>query len=510
VIRVRARAPLPPIALAGVVVTLGTLMAATLPRAARAYDFTIDLRTIGQGYQVRRFAVTGANELLTRRRLTQYLNLSVFNIEPDRWHGDGAEAPRNTLYFDASLRFDSDFGGYTLGRPMGSDEIHEIGQSQIDVLYAYLGGRNVGGRVDFQLGRQIHFDLVDFYAFDGADVLARLTRRLAAEAFAGTEVRGELPLSAPLYELDGTSAGSRDPATRPDQASALRPLAGAALVIGQDVSSPSAAATSWLSARVAYRRIWSATADRLPGEPASGVNDEKVALTASAALGKRVFITGGVRYNLLLGMLDDEQLAVRVKLPGRQVLTAEHAFLAPTFDGDSIWNVFSTGAYRDLRGGYEVGVTEDVKLYARGFVRLFEQTPDETTADGRDLGAEAPGGRTARGASTGAVWRRPAGVLRADGYFDDGAGGRKTGLDLSARAAVAPRRLELETRFTGYRWRSDQQSATDAGFVLGVQAGARWEAGSGVRLHVLAEDNVGTFYDSQYRALAIVEIDAAL
>ena len=99
------------------------------------------------------------------------------------------------------------------------------------MLYAFLGGRDIGGRVDFQLGRQVHFDLVDFYAFDGGDALVRLRRPLVAEAFAGTEVRGELPLSSPVYELDGTSAGSRDPATRPDQAGQLRPLAGAALAL---------------------------------------------------------------------------------------------------------------------------------------------------------------------------------------------------------------------------------------------------------------------------------------
>ena len=75
-----------------------------------------------------------------------------------------------TLYFDASLRFDSDFGGYALDRPTGSNEIHELQQSQIDILYAVLGGRNLaGGHVDFELGRQVHFDLVDFYAFDGTD-----------------------------------------------------------------------------------------------------------------------------------------------------------------------------------------------------------------------------------------------------------------------------------------------------------------------------------------------------
>ena len=167
------------------------------------------------------------------------------------------------LYFDASLRFDSDFGGYMLGRPTGVDEIRELKQSQLDILYAFLGGRNVGGRVDFQLGRQIHFDLVDFFAFDGGDALVHVTRNFGVEAFAGTEVRGELPLSAPIYELDGTSAGlarSGDAARR--RAEMLRPLAARRWLAG-------ATAGRW-SARLAYRRVWSATADRLPGEPDIG------------------------------------------------------------------------------------------------------------------------------------------------------------------------------------------------------------------------------------------------
>ena len=109
------------------------------------------------------------------------------------------------------------------------------------------------------------------------------------------------------------------------------------------------------SARLAYRRIWSATVDPLPDEPTSGVNDEKLSLTVTGAWRDRVFLSGGVRFNLLLGQFDDEQLLVRFRLAGRQWLTLEHAYLAPSFDGDSIWNVFAAGAYRDLRAGTSSG-----------------------------------------------------------------------------------------------------------------------------------------------------------
>ena len=464
---------------------------------AWAYDFTIDVRTIGQGYQVRGYAPGGANQLLTRRRLTQSLNLNVFDIEPDRWRD--ATGARNNVFVDVSLRFDTDFGGYMLNRPRGTDEIRELQQNQVDVLYAFVGGRDIAGRIDFQLGRQIHFDMVDFYSFDGADATVRVLPPLVVEAFAGTEVRGERPLASPVFELDGTSAGSRDPATRPAQSSQLRPLAGAAIAL-----------EGWapLGVRLAYRRMWSATADRLPGEPESGIDDEKVSLTGTAKWGGRVFATFGVRYNLLVAAFDDQQLAVRVRLTARQSLAIEHAYLAPTFDGDSIWNVFSTGAYRDLRAAYELAPAPGVRAYARAFTRIFTRTPDETIA-GRDLGAEAPGGRLAGGATVGADARRARLFVRAGGYFEDGYGGRKTGGDLTARYALRPGSWELEGRLTGFEWRSDLQPETNHGVVFGVQAGSRYELATGMRVHLLAEDNLGTFYRTQVRALAMFEVDAS-
>jgi hypothetical protein len=465
---------------------------------AWAYDFTVDVRTIGQGYQVRGYAPSGGNELLTRRRITQYLNLNVFDVEPERWKDP--TGGRNNLFVDVSLRFDSDFGGFMLGRPRGTDEIRELQQNQVDVLYAFVGGRDLAGRVDFQLGRQVHFDLVDFYSFDGGDAVVRVRGPLVAEAFAGTEVRGQLPLASPVFELDGTSAGSRDPATRPDQAAQLRPLAGAALAL--DRWTP-------FGVRLAYRRVWSATADRLPGEPATATNDEKLSLTGSAGWRDRVFATFGLRYNLLLASFDDQQAGVRVRLTARQWLSAEHVYLAPTFDGDSIWNIFSTGAYRDFRATYELALGPGVKANARAFLRFFTATPGETVA-GRDLGAEAPGGRIAAGGSAGAEVRRARTFLRAGGYFDDGYGGRKVGGDLSGRYALRPGLFEIEGRLTGYVWRSDLQPDTNRGVVFGVQAGSRYELATGMRLHLLGEDNAGSLYRTQLRALVLIEVDASL
>ena len=109
----------------------------------------------------------------------------------------------------------------------------------------------------------------------------------------------------------------------PDQNSMLAPMAGAAIAVGP----PSGAAT----ARLAFREVWSATADRQPGEPASGVNFEALSLTAAAHWRDRITISGGIRYNILFDELDDEQLAVAREVDAAPVGHARARFPGADF-----------------------------------------------------------------------------------------------------------------------------------------------------------------------------------
>jgi hypothetical protein len=265
-----------------------------------------------------------------------------------------------------------------------------------------------------------------------------LSRYFAVQAYAGTEVRGELPLSAPIYEIDGTSAGSRDPVTRPGQASSLRPLVGAAVLGGRD-GGP-------LTGRLAYRRVWSATEDRLPGEPASGINDEKLSATASANWRNRAYAAGGARLNLLLGEFDDLQLLVKLRSLARQWLTLEYSYLAPTFDGDSIWTCSRAAPIATLRAVYEVGIGTEVKAYARGFAALLH--------------------------GIGPSWRR---------QHRGGPGRRGRGC---ARRRLLRWRLrgpQAGSRCVGAGWRSSARSSSRGGLT-----GYQWRAD-------LATDGVGTY-----------------
>lgn len=470
-------------------------------RDARAYEFSLSLNTIAQGYQERRYSAGGAAELLSRRRLTQYLNLSVFGLEPERWTEPDSEW--NRISVQVGLRFDSDFGQFLTGQPTGADAIGELSQNQMDILFAYLLARDLHGRVDVQLGRQLHYDRVDFYSFDGADVQVRPTTFLRARGFGGTEVRGELPLSAPLYESDGTSAGSHDPATRPEQARAFRPLVGGGLGV-DGAASPIPFAIDGT-----YRRMWAATAARRPGDPPSGVDHESLSFTGDARWAGRVFIDAGLRYNLLVGAFDDQQAALRLALGPQHFATVEYSYLAPTFDGDSIWNVFAAGAYRDWRVGYDRPVVEGWRLHARGFLRTFVEAPGQTPEE-LALSGQMPGGRHAYGGNVGADGRSPRARLRLDLYGDAGFGGWKAGGDLSGRWSVDPRRLDVEGRVTVYAWRTDGVPEPQTALMGGLGAGAVYKMSPKIRLHALVEDNRGTYYSTQLRGLAILEVDMSL
>jgi hypothetical protein len=463
--------------------------------AAGASDFVLTSRTIGQGYAERRYGAGGASELLTRRRLTQYLSLSAFNIEPEAWRGKDGD--RNLVSVEIGMRFDSDFGTFLTGRPNGLDTIRELAQSQFDVLYAYLLARDVAGHVDVQLGRQLHYDLVDFYSFDGADVWLRPGPFVSVQAFGGTEVRGELPLSAPLYELDGTSPGSRDPATRPGQSSAWRPLVGAAVAL--DRSSP-------VNARIAYRKVFSQTIDRQPGEPDSGVNHETVSFTGDTRWRDRLFLSVGARYNLLVAGWDDQQAAVRIRLGLRHMLSAEYSFLAPTFDGDSIWNIFGAGAYRDWRASYDLQVTPAWRAHLRGFLRQFVEAPGVPT----ELSDAAPGGRRANGASVGFDVRGVRGRARADAYVETGFGGWKVGGDASGRWVLRPNLFDVEGRLTAMAWRPDNVPQPRDAVMVGAALGCVYHLGNKMRVHFLGEDNMGTYYRAQVRGLGVLEMDVTL
>jgi hypothetical protein len=451
-----------------------------LPSLARAYDFQVDAQTIGQAYQLR----AGDDTLVNRRRLTQYLGLSVFNLGPrDEL---GRPLPRNQFYLSAALRFDADMGDFpSLTELSGRTAERELFAEKLDLLYAFVGGNDVFGFVDFKLGRQILVDLYDWRSFDGLHVQARTPFHVAAEAWGGLDVTGASVLDSPVYRVDGTALGQNPLGSLgARQEEQLRPLFGlAARTVG----------LRWLAARVSYERTMSPTGGpRLDGEPGWGVVDEKVGLTARGILfDGRIVPWFAFRYDLLAGRLSELYAGARTQL-GRHGLSAEYVLAAPTFDGDSIWNVFGTQAFDDVRASYDVSWGR-LRAFARAFARFY--------FDDRGAAASA-------GGAVGARYDLGRGWARVDGYFEDGYGGRRAGAELSTRIRLYGDPLDglfVEGRMSYAGFRNDVRPE-DRADSFGLQAGLRWTPIRGITVHGLVEENANRLYKSQLRVLALLDL----
>jgi len=262
-----------------------------------------------------------------------------------------------------------------------------------------------------------------------------------------------------------------------------------------------------LSARLSYVRTMSLTGEaRQPGEPEWGVNEEKVALTARARLFRAHLVPWlGLRYDALSGRLDQVHAGARIQLgDAHHGINVEYVYDAPTFDGDSIWNVFASEPFNDVRLSYDLSVGR-FRGYARGFVRLFQN--EKTTTFDQSLPTRLDDGIAGGGSIGGRVdFRR--GWVRLDGYYEDGYGGIKAGVDLGARLVLwgtLQTGLVAEGRLS-YVHFADDSRPVDHADSFGLQAGLRYSFTRGLTLHVAMEENINRFYDSQLRLLALLDI----
>jgi hypothetical protein len=479
---------------------LGVVLTAS---SARGYDFEISARTIAQGYQLRWIRFSERDRLLNRNRLTQSLGVDIWDLlEPsyDPARPDPPPLAPFNLYFTSSLRVNHDFGDYadaTLVPELGSESF------DLELLYAYVGVRNVLGVVDAELGRQLLVDNLDWYAFDGLHVTGRLPIHLQLEGQVGWLVRDSSPLGTAAQEPDGSSSaeclvfvpGTSDFAPYPScaQREQAAPTFGFAL------------ATHGLAdvvARISYRRSVSqtvpgATAGTSDELPRWGVLQEKLSGEARGNFWRGAVVPwAAARWNLLAGLIDQAHAGVRIAL-GDHALTPELLYSYPTFDGDSIWNVFATEPYWDARLTWDAWPGRGpLRGYLRGYLRRFSNA-----AVAGESGADAV---LSAGAGAGARWTSDAVAARLDLFYEDGYGGLRAGGDLSGRWRPA-RRLELEGRLSLIRF--DEDSIPDLhATTFAAQLGGRWQLGPGMALHLLGEHNSNRFDESQLRIVAILDL----
>jgi hypothetical protein len=476
---------------------------AARPARAWAYDFQLFAETVGQGYQLR----AADDTLVNRRRLSQLLSLSIYNLGPR--DAVGRPLAENQVYVEVAMRFEADFGDYPLlPAYTGRTSEREVGEARFELQYAYVGARDLGGVLDAKLGRQLEVDPFRYRLFDGLSLLAKTPFYVGIEAFGGLNVNGVSAVDSPIYRTDGVALGGNPMGSlAARQETAPEPTFGVAVrSIGYRD----------LVARVFYERTMSLTNTPQPGEPGIGVIEEDVGWSARGRLfGGRLIPWVALRYSLLFGRIADVQAGARLNLPRDQALQVEYVLSAPTYDGDSIWNVFGTEAFNDVRLGWD-GLFKTLRTYARVFTRIFgDATTSRYVGVGGGLdGGISPGGvpglesGASWGAAVGARIDRPRGHARLDAYYEDGYGGLVAGVDLAGQVRiVGDLRSGLigEGRISFVHFRDDSRPL-DAADSLGLQAGLRYSFIRGLTAHLLIEENVNRLQPSQLRLIGLVDL----
>jgi len=507
---------------------------------ARAYEFEVRARTLTQAFELRSFRL-GSDVTLGRRRFTQALTLEIRDIgdlaarrKQTRPHTRGP-----TVSFSSYLRLDHDFGDWTMGELDldGSgpdvvdaiDGIPELASSSLalDLLYAYLEIEGLaGGLADVQVGRQVRMDLLDSWAFDGATLTLHTPWHLGVEVAGGLRLRDSSPLAPSAYELDGTSGAdcreyvegatpgtgswqlidrSRVPGMSPftadldycPQREQLLPTVGVA-VVTEDLRA--------VHARLSYRRTASRTVgligavDRLdfpdqglypePAAPKWGIDEERLALVVHGVIDARggtVHVTpwAGARWSLLHGLADELIVGTRVRI-GAHAFEPEVARSVPTFDGDSIFNVFAVEPSTDARLGYDFAPRHGaIRAHAGAWLRRY------------DLG---DAGELAGGATAGGSWTGRALAVRLDALLDGGWGGRRVG----GSAGLRWRR----NRWSHYTARASLLDIDDGDHAAygALQLGGSWEVVDGALFHVFTETTTSELTPLGVRLLGVLDL----
>jgi hypothetical protein len=516
---------------------------------AHGYEFWLRARTIGQAYQLRDYRLIGPDLFLGRRRYTETLALRIWDV------GDLAAARRQAhlperglrITWQSYLRIDHDFGDYTGGRmtlPLSVpvrrdalDVIPELGESvaSLELLYGYVELAGLADdRLTLQLGRVLADDGWGTTGIDGGAARFEVPRApLAVSASAGLRVRAGSPLGLPAYELDGTSgAACQEYVEGPTPGSGAWKLIDRSRAITnhrlasdyescpqRDALQPTVgfsvatARVRGFGAELGYRRTWSRTAgligpvDRLdypdlglyPNDfgqaPASGVDEERLWARAHGELRTRGFTVApyaDVRYSLLHAAIDRADAGVRVQR-GAHTLEPSIEYFYPTFDGDSIFNVFSLEPTTDLRLGYELAGV--ITIRASSWLRAYHhQAGTSSVAGGVDAGIDH---------AFGPRWR-----ARVDALWDDGYGGRRLGA--SAQAAWHPTAgFWLRGRAITLAVARDDQGAAAHAHPRYVTSSTvfstSWRLSDGIALHTILEADYDALHEGQYRAIGMFD-----
>ena len=514
-------------------------LAVSTATPAHAYDFWLRTQSIGQAYQLRQYRLVEPDLFHGRRRYTQTIALRISDI------GNLAATRRQQrlpdrglrISWQSYLRIDHDFGQYTSGRIALSpavrrdaiDVIPELAESAagLDLLYGHVTFEGLADdRLTVKLGRILPDDGWGTSGLDGGTVRYELPIPVAVTVAVGLRVRAASPLGLSAFELDGTSgAGCQEYAEGPTPGAGTwklidrnRRITSSKLASDfelcpqREVRQPTigvslaTARIRGFGAELGYRRTWSETfglidtVDRLeypdlglyPDDvgqaPDSGVNEERIHARVHGELhhgSLAISPYANARVSLLHAAVDRADAGVRLRR-GAHIVEPTVEYFLPTFDGDSIFNVFSIEPTADVRLGYQYDGPFAVR--ASGWLRRYLHADESPTSVGVDAGIAHPLGDRVR--------------ARLDGLWDDGYGGRRLGGsgDVAMRARD---NLWLRGRVIVLGVRREDRSD----FVTSsVVASSTLRIADSVALHIVANADRDEVHDLQTRVFAIIDL----
>jgi len=464
----------------------------TISVSASAYDQQVSSTLWAEGYSV----PARDGSLVARRRIVEDLHLAAWNLladEADPYY----QGPR--LSIELGLRLDTDFAVGPGERDPDDHAAYVPGVKplQADVMFAYLDARGFwDGSLDVRAGRQIRLDTLGYFAFDGAELVLYLPIGLSLSTFLGYEVRGGDLLGYDQLELDGVDSGGRDDELDADRyGDRVDPEP--RLAVGTELS---LTPVSWIDAGFSVRAVGLS-------QPLA---DQR--LGGRLALGTRpVRAFGRVVWSPMLDRRDDlgeafvEQTLVseadaELEVTPHDVISvlAEYHLYRPTFEADSIFNVFNLTPQNDL-GGRVVTRFGAFGVSAWGFTRL---------ADGSAglAGDESDSWVSGAGGGLGGNYRTATNRLsaRLSGLREWGE--TRVGVELGGGHGFLQNRLWAGLR--GSYWHiADGFSEQLSGDVVGYVATARFRITEGAEVLGEFENYFGGGREPRFVALGILQLE---
>lgn len=433
------------------------------PGPAAAVDVHISSTTIGQGYQL----ITSSGDVLKRSRLNQFLGLDVLD-----WTGDKT----NLLSFVSSFRFDSDFGI----TDAEADNIEQLKNNNLSILYAYFQVKGLADLMDIRLGRQLLIDDMDFTMLDGLRLVFHTPAHLGIEVYTGVEAKNAGLLgviTSTQLELDG-DGGNDD-----DIDDSVGIVVGAAIML-ENLRAH--------HGKIGYRRIMTSDGDV--------VDAERVFLNYHVRALPQLHLNAAVAWDFVINDMTDIRFGVRSpRIANLLDIEVNYFRLVPSFEGSSIFNIFSTEPINDIDYRLRFHIARGISVYAGGYVRLFgneTDSDDELDEDViKDIGARA-GGRVRLAANA---------HLGLDAIYQTGYSDMLV-IDVFGGYGFLDNTLVLDGRLTSVTFEDDLQKRLEA-TSFGVQVGLTYKIPRLAKFHMISELNTNKLESVQFRMFGLVELD---